>query len=232
MKLKKYFATLVIFMILSLTFSVPVFAEDEFVSSDSAIVEEETLAARAAAPTITVSSKTAHTVGTQQAITIDTKDTGRLGALEFDVTYDSGALAQMSVKIAQGVHCKTNVIGNKVSYALADAAGLDLSQVCGLAFIANKSSTITLSNVKAWNVSGTAINLVVKNGEMKVDTNIPLGDANGDYTIDVMDILRIQDEILGRKSTTILTAAADINQDGVVDVRDIVAIQNVILGRK
>lgn len=55
------------------------------------------------------------------------------------------------------------------------------------------------------------------------------GDANGDGTIDVTDIVAIANYILGRASSSFDEAAADVNGDGSVDVTDIVAVANIIL---
>ena len=55
------------------------------------------------------------------------------------------------------------------------------------------------------------------------------GDANGDGTVDVTDIVAIANHILGQGIHAINTYAADVNGDEVIDVTDIVAVANLIL---
>lgn len=55
------------------------------------------------------------------------------------------------------------------------------------------------------------------------------GDANGDGTVDVTDIVAIANHILGQGSHAVNTYAADVNGDGVIDVTDIVGVANLIL---
>ena len=63
---------------------------------------------------------------------------------------------------------------------------------------------------------------------LTVRNSIP-GDANGDGTIDVTDIVGIANSILGRASESFDAVAADVNGDGSVDVTDIVVTANIIL---
>lgn len=61
---------------------------------------------------------------------------------------------------------------------------------------------------------------------------VTTGDVNQDGTVDVLDLVAVQNHILGK---TMLTGnalkAADANGDGSVDVLDMVKIQNMILGK-
>ena len=63
---------------------------------------------------------------------------------------------------------------------------------------------------------------------LTVHNSIP-GDANGDGTIDVTDIVGIANGILGHASESFDAVAADVNGDGSVDVTDIVVVANIIL---
>ena len=58
------------------------------------------------------------------------------------------------------------------------------------------------------------------------------GDANGEGTVDVCDMVAIMDYILNKPSDTFNFNAADVNGDGAVNVADIVGIVNIILGNK
>lgn len=63
---------------------------------------------------------------------------------------------------------------------------------------------------------------------LTVRNSIP-GDANGDGSIDVTDIVAIANSILGHASESFDDVAADVNGDGSVDVTDIVVVANIIL---
>jgi hypothetical protein len=56
------------------------------------------------------------------------------------------------------------------------------------------------------------------------------GDANGDGTVDVADVVAIVNQILGQPDDSFVIEAADMDGDGKVDVADVVATVNVILG--
>ena len=64
--------------------------------------------------------------------------------------------------------------------------------------------------------------------DLTVTDKLP-GDANGDGTIDVTDIVGIANKILGRPSESFDAVAADVDGDGSVDVTDIVVLANIIL---
>lgn len=59
-------------------------------------------------------------------------------------------------------------------------------------------------------------------------TSVP-GDANGDFVVDVVDVVTMVAHILGQNPQPFIFEAADINQDGVVDVLDIVGTIQIIL---
>ena len=66
-------------------------------------------------------------------------------------------------------------------------------------------------------------------GTEGVDNTEPLpGDANGDGTVDVKDIVAVVNRILEKPSATFKFGNADVNGDNVIDVKDIVAIIRII----
>ncbi len=62
------------------------------------------------------------------------------------------------------------------------------------------------------------------------DVPVTKGDANGDGTVDVADVVAIVNKILGEPAEGFNEAAADVNGDGTIDVADVVATVNIILG--
>ena len=66
------------------------------------------------------------------------------------------------------------------------------------------------------------------------DINIPLntykqGDANGDNSITIADIVLTVNALLGKSSDKFILSAADIDSDGVITIGDVVSIVNIML---
>ena len=61
-------------------------------------------------------------------------------------------------------------------------------------------------------------------------TFLPIGDANGDETVDIADAVAIVNYIMGSQSDGFSILAADANGDGVVDIADAQCIVNFIVG--
>ena len=57
----------------------------------------------------------------------------------------------------------------------------------------------------------------------------PMGDANGDDAIDILDILNVIDYIFGNPPANFNIDLADVNGDGTINVLDILEIQDIIL---
>lgn len=64
--------------------------------------------------------------------------------------------------------------------------------------------------------------------KIKINSVI-LGDANGDGTVNVTDIVETVNYILNKPSAAFIYAAADVNQDGTVNVTDIVCTVTIIM---
>ena len=66
--------------------------------------------------------------------------------------------------------------------------------------------------------------------EFGVSSEIMAGDTNFDGIVDILDIVRIINQILGNSEfNDDEFTAADFNDDGIVDILDIVQIVNYIL---
>ena len=79
---------------------------------------------------------------------------------------------------------------------------------------------------------GTGDTLVISNGTTSKSYKIVIyGDNNGDGKVSVVDLLRVQKEILGSSSLSSYDRkASDTNKDGSVDVVDLLRVQKQILG--
>ena len=87
---------------------------------------------------------------------------------------------------------------------------------------------VTISNINLTTPDETKITPADVTCKLTVHNSVP-GDANGDGSIDVTDIVSIANAILGRPSSSFDATAADVNGDGSIDVTDIVVIANMIL---
>ena len=57
----------------------------------------------------------------------------------------------------------------------------------------------------------------------------PLGDSNGDYQVNVLDVVNVVQYITGASPNPFIFNVSDVNHDGVINVLDIVIIINIIL---
>ena len=79
---------------------------------------------------------------------------------------------------------------------------------------------------------GTGDTLVISNGSTSISYKIVIyGDNNGDGKVSIVDLLRVQKEILGSSSLSSYDRKASVtNKDGSVDVVDLLRVQKQILG--
>ncbi len=61
---------------------------------------------------------------------------------------------------------------------------------------------------------------------------VKMGDANGDGTVDITDVVLMVNYILGRPSNHFFFEAADVNSSETIDITDVVGVVNIILSRK
>lgn len=76
-----------------------------------------------------------------------------------------------------------------------------------------------------------SVGYVFPNSETNVEEEkvYIVGDANGDGTVTVSDIVMVANNIMGITSNTFIFEAADVNSDGTVSVTDIVMLSNIIM---
>ena len=103
--------------------------------------------------------------------------------------------------------------------------------------ISNGTVKITTSNgtVKTGNVgTGYQVRVYDTAGALKLTYNIVVyGDTNGDGTINALDLLRVQKDILAiSKLGGFYNSAADTSKDGKVNALDLLQVQKHILGIK
>jgi beta-N-acetylglucosaminidase len=86
--------------------------------------------------------------------------------------------------------------------------------------------------IKTNKLLGTGDKVVLTLGdEVKTFSTIVTGDLNGDGSVTIIDLLRVQKTILRTSNLTeVFTKAGDINQDGKIDIIDLLRVQKHILG--
>ena len=63
-----------------------------------------------------------------------------------------------------------------------------------------------------------------------INESIILGDINQDSVIDILDVVRMINFILGQENpNTIEEIASDLNSDGIINIQDVILIINIIL---
>ena len=79
---------------------------------------------------------------------------------------------------------------------------------------------------------GTGDTLVITNGSTTKSYKVVIyGDNNGDGKVSILDLLRVQKDILGNSSlSTYDKKASDTNRDGKIDVVDLLRVQKQLLG--
>ncbi len=77
--------------------------------------------------------------------------------------------------------------------------------------------------------------VMVDDKEFKIDYFIPagslMGDANGDGSVDISDVLLTVDYVLGKSVSSFIFLNADMDQSGRIDISDVLAIVDKILGK-
>jgi len=62
--------------------------------------------------------------------------------------------------------------------------------------------------------------------------NSPLGDANGDSLVNVLDITAIISYMLSQNPQPFLFDAADVNSDNIINILDVIGVVDIIIGKK
>lgn len=130
-----------------------------------------------------------------------------------------------------------------------------INDIKGIKFNENKISGITSIDVLKERINDSNINITVKNkngeviksgnlgtgykiileynGESKEFEMVLYGDTNGDASITILDLLRVQKQLLKSISLTeVEYLSADVNKDGTVTILDLLLVQKHLLGSK
>ena len=151
--------------------------------------------------------------------------------------YDAGVLDAPSVATGEllgSVTGNTSVSG-QVSFSFAQAAPLSGEGILVIVTftVVGAAGTSTELDLTEATFNEGAIPATLNDGSFTVtDDGVVPGDVTGDGVVDVADLIRTINIILGigPEPSEAESAAADINNDGIIDVADLIGIINLILG--
>lgn len=186
--------------------------------------------------------------GRQIILPVKMNNTENITAIQFDLTLPAGVSiaknAQGKYIVEKTGRCADHMLNvskpgdanvYKVLLYITPVENITGSEgaVLNVALETSESMTegdyeVTISNINLTTPDETKITPADVTCKLTVNNSIP-GDANGDGSIDVTDIVSIANAILGRPSSSFDATAADVNGDGSIDVTDIVVIANMIL---
>ena len=119
------------------------------------------------------------------------------------------------------------VEGNRVELAgtslSGESSGAGTLATLTFEVIAVKASTLTLSDALLANSAGVSTHPQVEAGQITAETPQLSGDANGDGTVNIQDLVLVASNI-GQTGQN----AADVNGDGVVNIADLVLVAGAL----
>lgn len=92
-------------------------------------------------------------------------------------------------------------------------------------------SAVTAATMTLFVLSSSLQTFVNEIDAHATETDVILGDVNGDERVDVFDLTLIKRERINSETTLINLTAADVNADGVIDVKDTIEVQDFLLCR-
>ncbi len=143
---------------------------------------------------------------------------------EFPNIFDSCIVIMATVNPAN-----SGTVTGAGTYEIGTTCTLTATANDGYTFINWTENGIVVSTTPTFSFTVTEDASYVANFEAEV--GLP-GDANGDDTVNALDIVIIVNYIFGALPEEFVFDDADINGDGVVNALDIVAIINLIFSKK
>jgi hypothetical protein len=177
-------------------------------------------------------------------VSVSLSPNGRsIGAIQFKITFPSDKLtfkeiASGSAAVGSGYSAAANEASTGVLsvtvYGITDKV-LGAGPIADVKFTvktgASGSMALVGSEVVASDLAGLGIDgETITNGSITVGTSTGAGgceDINRDSAVNVLDLRRVVNVILGRT----VASSEDVNLDGEVNVLDLRRVVNVILGR-
>ncbi len=141
-----------------------------------------------------------------------------------DTTSVEDIINSLSVKVNNDVmnHISPDTVANTLIQSI-----LKYSPNAGVTIYSKTGSIVDGASLIE---TGGSIKITAPNGETKSYNTVVTGDTNGDGTVSILDLLRVQKHILGSTTLTDYNLkAADTNSDNKVDILDLLRVQKHIL---
>ena len=90
-------------------------------------------------------------------------------------------------------------------------------------------SAVTAAAMTLFASSGSLQTFVNEIDAHAAETDVILGDVDGDVKVNAFDLCLMKRELLKPGTTSINMEAADVNADGVVDIKDVIEVQQFLL---
>jgi hypothetical protein len=166
--------------------------------------------------------------------------------IDIEVTAGNGTTRTYTINVARGSTqsgSDGNVSSSRYSFDTENSLITGISVGTGVDDVLSNITFVSGGNAKMTDASGSAktgsvatgdiVNVYDSSGNKLASYSaVVKGDVNGDGVIDILDIVRIKNQML---DTTLLSgayiSAADIDGSGTVDLIDIVKAKNMILAQ-
>ena len=165
--------------------------------------------------------------------------------INIKVTAGNGTVRTYSVNVARGnsqsgsdgtISSSAYSIDMENGFVTGIKAGTQADSVAGNIKVVNSGKVVITDsdgNVRSGSVAtGDVVNVYSSsNGKMASYNAVVKGDVNGDGVIDILDIVKIKNQMLGNSELKgAYMSAADIDNNGSVDLMDIVKAKSMLLG--
>ena len=170
-------------------------------------------------------------VGERLNVDIQITDAQGVVGYELTVGFDPTVLRYIgggnADYLPEGAFTLTPIVLNNAVYIAATsvigAASDSKGKLATLTFevVAARASTLQLRDVILSDSAGLPLSVATRDGRIETVKSLPIGDVNGDRSVNILDLTLIASNLGGGAPTT---PRADVNEDGTVNILDMVLV--------